>query len=680
MARYLIQPGTTAEQMAEQRELAALLHKNAADTSPKGHWAHIPAQMLQGALGGYEQYEIGQERKGQADEAAGLFAEAFDSLAGAQPGATPNPAAAGGAVVASPAMASAAAAGREGEMRNAGLSYDDIAKRINFHESGGQADAKNPLSSATGGGQFIDSTWREMIRKHRPDLMQGRTDAQILALRNDSGLSDQMTAAYARDNGQLLRAAGLPETGGSLRLAHLLGPAGAKTVMSTGGNVPLAEVLPAQVLQANPFMQRMTAGQLRTWADNQMDSRPSIGAPAPAAASIGSGAPGSAPAFAPKRGDRLAGQRDLLQRLYRNENTRPIATAILQAQLAERGKQGGRHVVAPGATLTDDRGNILYQAPPVDETAKARQQAVGKGQGEARLALPAATTRAEETVGILDKLRSHPGLEGGTGADSIVRTRIWGSPEYDFEQLRTQAQGTAFLTAIGEMRGTGAISNVEGEAATQAVARMKGAQSKEAFLEALGDYERIVRKGVANTYRQAGLDVPEGLLAPAPAARPEQGAPGGQQEAAQPRSAAGAPSAPPEGIKAPDSLREGQRVRNPESGQVLVVRGGRLVPEEQAAAAERAPQTPEFSGMSPARGSRGAADAGAAPQFGGKTGKADDFRNDRLRLLENPSPAAMDAFNAIWGEGQAQRILRRQTLPASSAARPMNRGSYLLRQ
>lgn len=663
MARYLIQPGTTAEQMAEQRELAALLQKNAADTSPKGHWAHIPAQMLQGALGGYEQYEIGQERKGQADEAAGLFAEAFDSLAGAQPGATPNPAAAGGAVVASPAMASAAAAGREGEMRNA---TEDLLSMIR-QEEGFAPVAKWDVRQHSGGYGSKSAPGETFTREKAEQYLQ-RDAAPVLQWVNanaPNATPQQKTAlvsfGYNLGVDDLEKLKPDIQAGDWQRVGQRMQSFN-KVASGPGGSLVPSEGLTSR---------RGREAAMLT---------PSIGAPAPAAASIGSGAPGSAPAFAPKRGDRLAGQRDLLQRLYRNENTRPIATAILQAQLAERGKQGGRHVVAPGATLTDDRGNILYQAPPVDETAKARQQAVGKGQGEARLALPAATTRAEETVGILDKLRSHPGLEGGTGADSIVRTRVWGSPEYDFEQLRTQAQGTAFLTAIGEMRGTGAISNVEGEAATQAVARMKGAQSKEAFLEALGDYERIVRKGVANTYRQAGLDVPEGLLAPAPAARPEQGAPGGQQEAAQPRSAAGVPSAPPEGIKAPDSLREGQRVRNPQSGQVLVVRGGRLVPEEQAAAAERAPQTPEFSGMSPARGSRGAADAGAVPQFGGKTGKADDFRNDRLLLLENPSAAAMDAFNAIWGQGQAQRILRRQTLPASSAARPMNRGSYLLRQ
>jgi hypothetical protein len=677
MARYLVQPGTTADQLAEQREYASMLSKNAADTSPKGHWAHILAQAFQGGVGGYEQGEIAQERKDQADQAAGLFSEAFDSLAGAPlaGGATPGNAAAAGGTIAQPsqAMGAAAAAGRQGEMRDrAGPGLDQIVDMIHQHESGGRSDAKNPLSSATGPGQFIDGTWRDMIRKYRPDLAQGRSDTQVLALRGDQKISREMTTAYARENSEALRAAGLPVTPGSIRLGHLLGPGGAKTVMSTGGNVPLAEVLPGNVLQANPFMRNMTAGQLRGWADSQM-STASIGArPMGAPASIGASPMPAGPA---RRADRLAGRSDLLQRLYRNENTRPIATALLQAQLT-KDKDAKRHVVAPGGTLTDDNGQVLYQAPAVDETAKARQTAIGKGQGEARLALPAAVTRSEETVGILDKLRAHPGLDAGTGLTGVAARRVPGTDAYDFDQLREQAQGTAFLTAIGEMRGTGAISNVEGEAATQAVARMRASQSREAFLDALNDYERIVRKGVANTYRQAGLEVPEGLLGGAPATGGGQGAPSGAQEAPQPRNAPGAPQMPGQGKPAPQGLQEGQRLRGP--GGTLVVRGGMLVPEEQAAAAERTPAA--VGGVSPASGSRAAASGGTTPEFKGKTGRVDDFRNDRLLLMENPSPAAMEAFNAIWGAGQAERILRRQTLPLGENQPMMSKGTYQLRR
>lgn len=336
MARtsYLVAPGTTAEQLADQREYAAMLLKGATDTSPKGHWAHIPAQALQGLLGGIESGEIGNERRRQADEAGGLFGEAYDAMRGA-PAAVPVPGSSGAPSIASaapapisPAQGAAAAAGRT--LPAPDLDYADATRRIMGVESGGRADARNPLSSATGGGQFIDSTWLEMMRKNRPDLVAGKTPEQILAMRGDWNLSRDMTEAYARSNGEQLRAAGMPVTAGSVRLAHLLGPAGAKTVMSTGANVPLAEVLPQNVLAANPFMRDMNAGTLRRWADRQMTG-PVRGAPASIAAPAAPGATSIA-AAAP-------GERGLAERLYRNEATRPLAGKMLEARLARQNKK-----------------------------------------------------------------------------------------------------------------------------------------------------------------------------------------------------------------------------------------------------------------------------------------------------------------------------------------------------
>jgi len=42
-------------------------------------------------------------------------------------------------------------------------------------ESGGDPNAKNPNSSATGAGQFISSTWLDTIKAARPDLAQGKS-------------------------------------------------------------------------------------------------------------------------------------------------------------------------------------------------------------------------------------------------------------------------------------------------------------------------------------------------------------------------------------------------------------------------------------------------------------------------------------------------------------------------
>ena len=75
-----------------RRRMAGLLAQQATDASPKGHWAHILAQALQGGVSGYE------ESRATADERAGRKSVA-DAFAG---GATPSV----GAVASNPWMPS----------------------------------------------------------------------------------------------------------------------------------------------------------------------------------------------------------------------------------------------------------------------------------------------------------------------------------------------------------------------------------------------------------------------------------------------------------------------------------------------------------------------------------------------------------------------------------------------
>ena len=137
-------------------------------------------------------------------------------------------------------------------------------------ESGGDPAARNPRSSASGPSQFIDSTWLSTIKQHRPDLAQGASDADLLALKSDPQLSREMTVAYAADNGAILSKAGLPVTPGTTYLAHFAGPQGAVKVLSADPNASVGDVLGAGAVNANPFLRGMTAGDLQAWADKKM--------------------------------------------------------------------------------------------------------------------------------------------------------------------------------------------------------------------------------------------------------------------------------------------------------------------------------------------------------------------------------------------------------------------------
>ena len=152
-------------------------------------------------------------------------------------------------------------------------------------ESGGNSSARNPLSSATGLGQFIESTWLRMMRDYRPDLAANMTRQEVLDLRLDPTLSREMVMNLARENESYLRSKGHEITAGRLYLAHFLGPSGADQALSAQDGQMVLAVMGAGVVGANPFLTNYTIGDLKAWADRKMGSAPAA-ASAPVAAPI----------------------------------------------------------------------------------------------------------------------------------------------------------------------------------------------------------------------------------------------------------------------------------------------------------------------------------------------------------------------------------------------------------
>lgn len=124
------------------------------------------------------------------------------------------------------------------------------------------------------------------------------------------------------------------------------------------------------------------------------------------------------------------------------------------------------------------------------EAAKVRDKATA----EAAIAAPADISTADRTIDYIDEVRNHPGLDWGTGFTSQGNI-IAGTPGYDFQNRVKQLASGAFMTAIDELRGMGALSNAEGQTATAAVTRMDTATSKDEFIDALDDYEAVVKLG-----------------------------------------------------------------------------------------------------------------------------------------------------------------------------------------
>jgi hypothetical protein len=162
----------------------------------------------------------------------------------------------------------------------AGPAIDTVVERIIGVESDGDPNAKNKRSSATGLGQFLDETWLDMIRAHRPDLAKGRNQAEILELRRDAKVAREITARFTERNAEMLRKRGLPVTPGTLYLAHFAGGAGAVAILSAMENADAALVMATadatgrtkrdKIIKANPFLERFTVADLRNWAERKM--------------------------------------------------------------------------------------------------------------------------------------------------------------------------------------------------------------------------------------------------------------------------------------------------------------------------------------------------------------------------------------------------------------------------
>lgn len=155
-----------------------------------------------------------------------------------------------------------------------------VVERIIRVESNGNSNAKNIRSSAAGAGQILNQTWLEMIRKHRQDLVQGRSDNDLLEMRGDPALMREIVARMVERNAAMLKKRGLPVTAGTLYLAHFAGSSGAVALLTNSDQLDAASLLASadasgritreKLVKANPFLATFTVGDLKSWADRKM--------------------------------------------------------------------------------------------------------------------------------------------------------------------------------------------------------------------------------------------------------------------------------------------------------------------------------------------------------------------------------------------------------------------------
>jgi hypothetical protein len=110
---------------------------------------------------------------------------------------------------------------------------DDYVSRTMARESGGNARAKNPNSSATGLFQFTRGTWENYMRKY-PEL--GLTKDGIY----DPAQQQRAMQAYTNDTRNAYKQLGIQPTDQNLYAGHFLGQAGAVRFLTNTAKNPMA--------------------------------------------------------------------------------------------------------------------------------------------------------------------------------------------------------------------------------------------------------------------------------------------------------------------------------------------------------------------------------------------------------------------------------------------------------
>ena len=180
------------------------------------------------------------------------------------------------------------------------MTLDLFLDRLMMAESGGRLMARNPNSTAVGPFQFIASTWLQIARRNFAEETSALQPHQVLELRTDADFARRAAKLYSQENAAYLVSQGAKATFPNLRLAFLVGPGGAVRVLTAKSDTPVASVLGPTVIDANPFMRRMTVEDLiaRAAKDIETDATTVAGIVPDAAAIADAGKP--APKAKPK--------------------------------------------------------------------------------------------------------------------------------------------------------------------------------------------------------------------------------------------------------------------------------------------------------------------------------------------------------------------------------------------
>jgi hypothetical protein len=124
---------------------------------------------------------------------------------------------------------------------------------------------------------------------------------------------------------------------------------------------------------------------------------------------------------------------------------------------------------------------------------------------KANTAVEAAMPDFKGMLKVINDARMHPGKDLGTGMMSGLS--VPGTAAYDFKTINEQLKGKNFLAGYQKLRGTGAISEIEGTKTEQAQSNIDPKAGKEAYDRALQNLEDTVRNDMETLQRRTNRPV-----------------------------------------------------------------------------------------------------------------------------------------------------------------------------
>ena len=184
--------------------------------------------------------------------------------------------------------------------------------------------------------------------------------------------------------------------------------------------------------------------------------------------------------------------------------TQPVTQAPMQPQARP---------VAPPVAPNQALANAL--SPKAQQELQVAQL---KGQQEAAQALPQVMQQGKTLINSINEMIGAKDAQGNVivpehkGLKDVVGTMIpyeykfgqSGTPAADFKSLYDQVKGGAFLEAVQRMKGTGAISEIEGTKATAALTAASTAQSPDAFRKEMSKFRDAIQTSMDIATTKAG--------------------------------------------------------------------------------------------------------------------------------------------------------------------------------